>query len=60
VTTNRCTPQGQQCAPVFPPCCPELICQPLGDRAYCEPFSKHSSATNFPSPDPFNEHGLVY
>jgi hypothetical protein len=59
VTSNRCTPQGQECPPIFPPCCPGLKCEFLGDRAYCEPFSKHSSTTNS-SPDPLKEHALVF
>jgi len=33
---GRCTPRGGQCPPIFPPCCPGLTCQLLGDRAFCE------------------------
>jgi hypothetical protein len=36
-STGRCTIQGQECAPIFPPCCPGLVCTALGNRAFCEP-----------------------
>jgi hypothetical protein len=59
VISGGCTPAGQQCDPLLPPCCPGLHCQLIGDRAFCEGFSKNSPTTNS-SLDPLNEHALVY
>jgi hypothetical protein len=34
---GQCTPQGRECPPQFPPCCPGLGCVAEGNRAFCEP-----------------------
>lgn len=34
---GRCSPQGMQCPPQFPPCCPGLACVAEGNRAFCQP-----------------------
>jgi hypothetical protein len=34
---RRCTRQGMQCPPQYPPCCPGLVCVPASTRAFCEP-----------------------
>jgi probable HAF family extracellular repeat protein len=33
---GNCSPQGAQCAPILPPCCPGLVCVPASTRAFCE------------------------
>ena len=33
---GECTPQGMECPPQFPPCCPGLTCIPGSTRAFCE------------------------
>lgn len=38
-STTACTSQGNECAPLFPPCCPGLVCVPASTRAFCEPAS---------------------
>jgi probable HAF family extracellular repeat protein len=46
-TAGRCTRVGQQCPPQFPPCCPGLVCQFAGNRAFCEPKrSENTFRTN--------------
>jgi probable HAF family extracellular repeat protein len=32
---GRCTPQGMECPPQFPPCCAGLTCVPESTRAFC-------------------------
>jgi hypothetical protein len=34
---GKCTPEGEECPPQFPPCCPGLVCAPASDRAFCVP-----------------------
>ena len=34
-TSGRCTPEGMECPPQFPPCCPGLTCVPASSRAFC-------------------------
>jgi probable HAF family extracellular repeat protein len=33
---GNCLPQGAECPPQFPPCCPGLVCVPASTRAFCE------------------------
>jgi len=39
---GRCTPEGMQCPPQAPPCCPGLVCVPASTRAFCEPATKEN------------------
>jgi probable HAF family extracellular repeat protein len=32
---GRCTPEGMECPPIFPPCCLGLTCVPESTRAFC-------------------------
>ena len=41
---RSCTPQGHECLPSFPPCCPGLACYAATTRAYCEPISAAAGA----------------
>ncbi len=42
-STGSCTIQGQECAPILPPCCPGLVCTALGNRAFCEPKTSQNA-----------------
>lgn len=41
---GRCTPAGGQCPPIFPPCCPGLVCVPASTRAFCEDVSSGNTS----------------
>jgi hypothetical protein len=43
VFAGRCTPEGMECPPQFPPCCPGLTCVPASTRAFCLALAEPST-----------------